>query len=439
MGRVAKTKAPISSVDERSQAFKSGIRPGDSILKIDGKTPRDAIDCYDFLSSEGKHEVLIEREGSIIKRNLMIGGEPLGIQFETPVFDGVMRCNNRCVFCFVDQLPEGLAPELYVKDDDYRLSFLCGNFITLTNIGRKDIKRIIRKRISPLYVSLHATDPVVRARLFGSRHTDKALEVLKVLLEERIEIHIQIVLLRGLNDGNMLDKTLNDLKERFYRVKSIGVVPVGLSSGGKRRLPEKYAFDEDSSIEVIQRLERQRKTFGHAGPFASDEFFYMCRDDPPQARYYEDFPQRENGIGLARSFIDGWKKEVRSFSTMPKESKRNQKIAIVTSPMGEWVLKSIFRRDKIDVHILVCENSLFGKRVNVCGLIPGRDVIQTVRRGVRDSEISKVLIPSIALSNEKFIDGIHITEVQKECGVQIFQVECSPVSLARALREHLRG
>ncbi len=438
MRHVSNLKAPVFSVDPQSQAFISGIRRGDFILKIDGKPPRDVIDCYDFLAAEGKHKVLIEREGLKLKLTLTTGEGPLGIQFETPVFDGVIKCNNKCLFCFVDQLPEGLAPELYVKDDDYRLSFLCGNFITLTNIGNNEIRRIIRKRISPLYVSLHATDQSLRKKIFGNRHSDKALRVLKKLLEERIEIHIQIVLLRGLNDGNMLDNTLNDIKERFPGVKSIGVVPVGISSVGKKRLPEKYAFDENSSLEVIERLERKRKIFKSAGPFASDEFFYICRMDVPSVEYYEDFPQLENGIGLARKFIDEWKKEINSLKCMSGRNDKAIGIAIVTSPMGEWVLKSIFERDKIFVPILTCENNLFGKRVNVSGLMPGRDVIQTIKRKARGSLISKVFIPSIALSNGKFIDGVYINEIQKECGVEAIEVESSSAGLARALREHLR-
>ncbi len=431
-------KAQICSVDEGSSGYDSGILPGDFLLRVDGKTPRDVIDCYNLLSADGEHQILIERRGKAINLMLRTGEAPLGIQFETPVFDGVIKCNNRCIFCFVDQLPGGLSPELYVKDDDYRLSFLCGNFITLTNIRNRDLKRIIGMRLSPLYMSLHATDPALRAKIFGTKHSNNALKLLKRLLKEKIDVHIQIVLMKGLNDAAMLDKTLDDLKDEFEGVKSIGVVPVGISKCDKKRLLERFAFDSESSAEVIERIERRRKEFKTARLFASDEFFYISGESVPHADYYGDFPQLENGIGLARSFIDGWNQAVKTVRERTKNKEiKPEGLGIVTSPMGEWVLKEILLEKRSGLHLLPCKNNLFGERVNVCGLMPGKDVKEAACKGARDKGVSKVLVPSVALSKERFIDGVHLQEIRRELGIEVLEVECTPESLFRALREYM--
>ena len=268
--------APVASVDVGSPAERAGVRAGDHIFEIDGEPMRDMIDYYVAVADDVPHRFLLERGGNRIEVEVEPGGPGPGIQVAEPVFGRLMLCDNKCTFCFVDQLPAGLRGPVYVKDDDYRLSFLQGNFITLTNLGAGDLERILEDRLSPLYVSLHATDPELRREIFRSRGAKRALTNLAALIEGGIEVHVQLVLMRGVNDAGQLERTLEDLAGPYRGTASIGVVPVGISRGGRVEAPERWGFGRESSLQVIETLERWRGEFGQAGPFAADEFFYMA-------------------------------------------------------------------------------------------------------------------------------------------------------------------
>ena len=417
--------AVVESVEPGSSAAEAGIRRGDRILTIDGRPLRDVIDCYVLLADGNVHALKVRRGSRRMELSLDTGaGEP-GIRFESALFGEVMKCNNRCVFCFVDQLPPGLRDSLYVKDDDYRLSFLEGNFITLTNLTGDDLKRIITDRLSPLYVSLHATDPALRKAIFGSAGANLALKVLAELLEEGIEIHVQIVLVRGMNDGANLDGTLGDISSKYGKVSSIGVVPVGMTSTGRRRSPPNTGYDRDSALNVLSQLDEWRKPLGTRGPYASDEFFYLAGEEPPPSDYYGEYPQAENGIGLARMLIDGLDSTMRrvEIKTISNET------AVVTAPMGAWALEPL-GLEGLGVKLLVCVNSLFGEGVTVAGLLPGNDIARKLRE---TAGIKRALVPGVSLSEGSFIDGITLGQVSSQCGVE---VKAIPVS-ASALLEDL--
>ena len=421
--------APVESVESSSPAERAGLRPGDTIFSVDGMRPHDAIDLYLALADGGDHSLEVERAG-MGKRSsveLHLDAEAPGIELSKQVFDGVRRCRNNCMFCFVDQLPEGLRKSVYVKDDDYRLSFLGGNFITLTNMTRADVKRIIHQRLSPLYVSLHSTDHSIRTRMFGNPEADSALKVLKELLRAGIEVHLQIVLLKGVNDEEKLDATLADLSRHYRGVASVGLVPVGLSTGGRKTLPDKFGFDAESSARVIEQLSAWTDRFEGCGPYAADEFFFMAAREPPEAEYYGAFEQTENGIGLARFFRDEFAEAVSSSSFGPG---RRQSVALVTTPAGAWALGPLGVEAK-GAKLLVCENSLFGSRVNVCGLLPGSDVERALA-GAGDIEIA--LVPDVMLDDEeRFIDGTTLAQVSERTGVRMRPVLTSGEALLEAL------
>ena len=421
--------AIVEFVCPRSPAAKAGIRPGDMIIQVDGEPMRDLIDFYLLVADDVKHEFRLQRGKELLDVIVESRMEGLGVQISEAVFGPVMTCDNSCIFCFVDQLPEGLRPSVYVKDDDYRLSFLQGNFITLTNLEDDDIERILAERLSPLYVSLHATDHALRRRIFGNPQADRSLSRLQELLDGGIEVHIQIVLMRGINDGVNLDRTLADLSSDYRTVASVGIVPVGVSSSGARTLPSEWVYEKESSVEVLDLLENWTRVLGKAGPFASDEFFYLAGRRVPSSAYYNDFPQVENGIGLTRIFHDEFL-ETAGHHELPQEGL--ERTAILTSQMGAWALDGLGIEDT-GVRLVSCENSLFGPRVNVCGLLPGRSVAQEL---AAQTGLRHALVPGVALdASGTFIDGITLEQVTRETGIDLTVVPSSGEDLVTALLE----
>lgn len=418
--------AVVNNVIEGSPAHEASIAAGDKILRIDGYTMRDLIDFSILMESDTVHNLEIERSGAKVSARIESAGEGHGIEIESPIFGNVILCANDCIFCFVDQLPEGLRPGFYIKDDDYRLSFLSGNFITLTNIRGSDLKRIIEDRLSPLYISLHAYDRTLRKKIFNNSKAGKAIDVLDSLVGAGIEVHIQVVLMKCLNDGHELDNTIENLLGLGDNVKSIGVVPVGTTIVGKKRLPDDYINDSGSAVRLIEQVESWRAQKGKTGIFAADEFYYLAGTGPPEAIYYDDFPQAENGIGLARLFIDGFREHYDFSGSRPVTGET----AIITTPMGSWVLTESGVDEEL-IRIEVCVNSFFGDRVNVCGLMAGRDVNHYIRKlkGARN-----VLIPGVAVNNGIFVDGVKLEEVSGPGGPVVIPLDTDGAVLAEAIK-----
>jgi len=418
--------APVSDVEPGSPADVAGIHPGDMIHSIDGMPLRDAIDCYMLLADETRHELDIESAGVRLEVAVKPSGRPIGLAFSQPVFGPVITCNNRCMFCFVDQLPGGMRDTFYVKDDDYRLSFLSGNFITLTNLRQKHLRRIIEDRLSPLYVSLHSTESEIRRIMFGSRSADRALSVLDSLLAGGIALHLQIVLVRGVNDGGHLDITLSDIRSRYREAASVGVVPVGITTTGKQRFSNLLGYDSDSAAEVVKQIERWKPTFGGTGLFAADEFFFLAGGDPPPDSYYADYPQSENGIGLCRRFRDSLSGVAFNGA---EDRAGSQGTVVITTPAGLWAMAPI-GLERMGVEIAVCANSLFGERVTVCGLLPGHDVIDAIRN-IPDAK--RALVPETALTDNMFVDGVTVDDIERSSCVKIEVVPADARSLLEAV------
>jgi putative radical SAM enzyme (TIGR03279 family) len=419
--------AEVASVEIGSPAERAGVRAGDLILEVDGEPMRDMVDYYLLLADNVRHRFFVERDGRRFDADIDTGGRDPGLSIREPVFGRLLLCDNNCTFCFVDQLPAGLRDSVYVKDDDYRLSFLQGNFITLTNLEAEDLERILDDRLSPLYVSLHSTDPELRESIFRSRGAARALDNLTALLEGGIEVHVQLVLMRGVNDAERLERTLDDLAGAYRGVSSVGVVPVGISRGGLVEPPAGWGFDRESSLHVLEDLERWRSVFGDAGPFASDEFFFSAGLEAPEADYYCGFPQTENGIGLARIFRD-WFTESSWRKCIPDNLSGGT--ALVTTPIGAWALAGL-GLEETGVGLIVCTNSLFGPGVNVCGLLPGKDVGQAL--GVA-AGVERALLPEVAVDGSgAFIDGVSVSEVSGMSGVRVEVVPVNGAALVEAI------
>ena len=294
----------IVAVASGSPAERAGLRPGDEVAAIAGEAPRDVI-RWQLLSDGAEVRLEVERAGDrfavvVNKRE----GEPLGAEVDAAVFDGVQTCDNHCEFCFVHQLPRGMRRSLYLKDDDYRLSFLYGNFTTLTRFTELDFERVVTERLSPLYVSIHSTDPDVRAAILQNRRGAVSLRWLRLLLDAGIEVHGQVVVCPGVNDGDVLDDTLAGVLDRFAELRTLCVVPLGLSR--YNRQPRMRLHTRSEAAAVVDIVERWQSLFlrvlGRRLAFVADEYYLMCGRGFPAAEHYEGFEMHEDGIGMARSF-----------------------------------------------------------------------------------------------------------------------------------------
>ena len=396
----------ISRIEVGSLAEELELAAGDKILKINGRTPLDIIDLS-FLMAEEEIELLIEHadgEREIIAFEKDID-EELGTEFESAVFDGIRRCKNHCVFCFVDMIAPNMRRTLNIKDDDYRLSFLFGNFITLTNLTAKDFKRIKKYHLSPLFVSIHAMNPDLRAKMLRTPLGAKINSQLDELERAGVEYHTQVVLCKDLNDGAELDFTISEIFKRRPNALSLAIVPVGVTK--YRR--DKFAlnqFDKESAAKVIEQVERwqekARAEFGRTFIYLGDEFYLLAEKNLPPAEFYDDFPQIENGIGMTRNFIE-------ELGTRDWGLGTSLSVDVISGTSFAKVLKNLI--DKPNVRILPVENKFFGERVNVSGLLTGGDIIEALRGGERDL----ILIPATALKagEEIFLDDVSLDDLRK--------------------------
>lgn len=415
---VKKHKAVIDQVIQGSIADEVGIEKGDVLLSINGKQPVDLID-YRFLCAEEDLEVEVQKEdGEVwvceIEKEY---DEDLGLGFIQDTFDGIKNCANKCIFCFVDQMPVGMRETLYVKDDDYRLSFLHGNFVTLTNLSSSDMDRIIRMRLSPLYISVHTTNPELRREMLGSQKAGDIMKQLSRLAEAGIEMHTQIVLCPGKNDGAELEKTVHNLAALWPQVRSIAVVPVGLT-GFRTGLSElrKFSFQEaERLVDMVGNLQHSFiKKYRSPLLYLADEFYVLARKDFPQSECYGEFPQLENGVGLVRLFYDSFDAGENDLPDAIDESKN---IALVTGESGQYVLKPITDRlnriKNLNVELISVHNSFFGGHVSVAGLLSGTDIINALRAYPKSD---LVLLPSVMCKKGEpvFLDGKTKEDIEVE-------------------------
>lgn len=401
----------ITKVAAGSLAEELELAAGDKILQVNGHAPLDIIDLS-FLLAEEEVELLIEhadgeRELIAFEKDV---DEELGAEFESAVFDGVKRCKNHCVFCFVDMIAPNMRRTLSIKDDDYRLSFLFGNFITLTNLTPKDFRRIKKFHLSPLFVSVHAMNPELRAKMLRTPRAAQINAQLDELERAGVEYHTQVVLCKDLNDGAELDFTITEILKRRPHAQSLAIVPVGVTRYRRDKFPLKQ-FDKASAAKVIAQVEAFQKKIraetGRTFVYLGDEFYFLAERDLPPVEYYDDFPQIENGIGMTRNFI-----EELGTGNWELVGTRDKIIDVVCGTSIAKVFKRL-TADLPGVRILPVVNKFFGERVNVSGLLTGGDIIDALKTAGGSRDV--ILIPATALKagEEIFLDDVTLDDLRK--------------------------
>lgn len=415
----------ITSVDERSPAAKAGVRAGDRLARINGSVVIDFLD-YQALSAERKLTVSVLRDGREMDFSISKGEyAELGLNFSQPMMSGVRMCCNKCMFCFVDQLPQGVRESMRVKDDDWRMSLMMGSYVTLTNVSDRELERIIARHASPLYISVHATEPQLRERLLGTPRAKRLMDQLKKLSDGGIEFHCQAVLCPGINDGEALEKTISELIQ-LPGALSLALVPVGLTNH-REGLCELRKYNADEAKAVIAQANVWREKLlsekGTRFVFPSDEFYLQAGVDVPADEEYEDYGQIDDGVGLLRllqtEFVEAW-------SELP-ESERvftgGRKIAVACGVSAAEFLSKLLAEHPVagvDVSVHSVENTFFGSNVTVSGLVTGGDLV----RRMRDVECEKVLVTECMLRSEgdRFLDDLPLEDVCAQLGRDVVPV-----------------
>jgi len=412
----------VARIIPDSIAAQLGLEPGDRLITVDGESIRDIIDLSFALADESVELIIEKKNGQ--QEMLEIEkeyDEDLGIEFESAVFDGVRRCANKCIFCFVDQMAPGMRESLYVKDDDYRLSFLYGNFITLTNSVPQDMNRISRLHLSPLYISVHTTNSSLREKMLNNKNAGKIMEQLSTLITSGIEMHTQIVLCPDINDGDELEKTIHDLYSLHPSIISMAIVPVGLSRYRENCYSLKV-FTPEKALSVVMMVnkwqQKCRKSKGTSFVYLSDEFYLAANQPIPSYDSYDGFPQLENGIGLIRNFLHEWQQE--SIVTTGYQTPHH--LTVVCGISAQKILEPLLVAIKIHnltIRVIPVENDFFGKNITVSGLLTGQDIARTLLQ-VGEGRTG-VIIPGTALRKGEgiFLDNMTLDELERHIAVPV--------------------
>lgn len=404
----------ISAVRKNSLAEAAGIVAGDKLVAVDGVQVKDIIELSFYTSD---YEVELELENAQGQRRQVhidkYPDEDLGLEFEAAVFDKVSTCYNNCIFCFVDQMIPGMRKGLYVRDDDYRLSFLYGNFITLTNLKEEDFQRIIQTHMTPLYVSVHATDPKVRCEMMHNRFAGELMDKLERLFAAGIEVHTQIVCCPGYNDGEILAKSFHDLYARHPHVLTMAVVPVGITKHREGLHPLRTFTKEEAAalIDQVTPWQRQcREETGKTFIYLGDEFYLLAGRDVPTAEWYDGFPQLENGIGLTRSFVDEWQATLPSLSSYQAASPAVIPVGESAFTVLQPLLDALNKQFSTSHSFVPVPNQFFGGKVNVTGLLTASDILRTCKESGK-----RLILPAVVLNNDKlFLDDTALEQFRKE-------------------------
>ncbi len=415
--------AVVSDVVKNSIAEEIEIQTGDEIISIDGQKMSDMID-YNFLC---KSEFLMleikktngEDELIEIEKDF---DEDLGIIFESAVFDKIKPCLNKCIFCFVDQQPKGLRKTLYIKDDDYRLSYLQGTYVTLTNLTDKDKERIEKMHLGPFYVSVHTTNPKLRVEMLKNPNAGEITNHLKWLEKNEIPVHLQIVLCPGFNDGEELKKTLNDFK-KLNNILSVAIVPVGITKF-RENSSKLTPVTKQIATDTINAVDNFNKEINANIACCSDEFFALAQKSIPPRKYYGNFSQLEDGVGALRLLIDDFDKEKKR---LPKSLSSPLKIIFATSKLAQpamlEVSKKINKIENLSSNIVAVESNYWGENISVAGLITSDDLIESIKQ--YNQEKPTVIIPSVMLRKytHDFIDGKTLTDVKNATDLDFIIIE----------------
>ena len=430
----------IERVEPNSIAEELAIECGDYVVAINGEELTDILDWQLAESSEQLFLTILHQNGELVEYDIEKDyDESLGIIFASPTLDKLRVCQNKCIFCFVDQMPPNLRDTLYMKDDDYRLSFLTGSYISLTNLKEEDLQRIMRLHLSPLYVSVHATDPKLRSQLMNNRRAGELLNILKRLTQAGIQFHTQVVLCPGLNDGSALDQTIADLFALYPAVQTMAVVPVGLT-GHRAGLYPLAASDKLLAQQVLTQINKwqeycwaeQQTRF----VFAADEFYSMAEIIPPAAETYEGFQQLENGVGVVRLLLDSWNNLQ---PHLPSKLPKPITATIATGVSAACYLKPIVERlqqiENLQLTLVPVPNKFFGGGVTVAGLLTYFDLIN-----VADKIKGTLYLPSVMLKEgeELFLDGYTTGELAAAINTKVCVVKDLSSFLAALLGNKMR-
>ncbi len=466
------TLPQIAAIDRSSAAFRVGLVVGDRVVSVNGVVPRDILEWQRLVESDDV-DICILRGRETLEFDLTRQpGEPLGVSISSAVFDRIHTCDNHCEFCFIYQLPKGMRRSLYMKDDDYRLSFLFGNFTTLTRFTEADLERVIDERLSPLYVSIHSPDPHVRSDMLRNVRGGFSLRWMKVLLDNDIQIRAQIVLCPGVNDGEILESTLAGLLEQYPTLESIAIVPLGLSRfNSEDRMRVHTRAEAELVIETVAKWQsRYVRAIGRQPINLADEFYLVAQKTVPEASQYGEFPMLEDGVGLVRSFLDSFAgtgpdlmgKQSGFFASVDVASPTDyvrmvnpaadtglrssvpitvslrvrkptvdKPVAIVTGSYGASIMRNALHEQNFaDVAILEVENQYFGGNTAAAGLMTFEDIHRVLSD---DNGEHLYLLPDVCLNEGVFLDGGLLDDLSRE-----FDVEVLPTS-GSSLRDRLES
>lgn len=424
----------IKGVTPGSPADKKGIRAGERLVAVNGHNIRDVLD-YRFYVCEKTVTVTLDTREVKIKKGEY---DDLGLEFETYLMDKQESCRNKCIFCFIDQNPHGMRESIYFKDDDTRLAFLFGNYVTLTNVPDEELERLVKMHISPVNVSVQATNPRLRQMMLNNRFAGRVLEQMRILADGGIDLNAQIVLCKGVNDGKELERSLRDLESLVPALKSVSVVPVGLTRHRKGLYPlEPFTAEECGA--VIDQIDVIAKEFeekhGTRLVFASDEFYLKAKRPLPDVDFYEGFPQLENGVGMITSLIDEVDAEL-DWVAEDADTEVTRRLSIATGMAAyETICRQVEKITKIwyniDCRVYAVRNDFYGENVTVSGLLTGGDIIAQLK----DKDLGDtLLIPRNALRHEgdAFLDGVTVEEMEKALGVKVVAT-CDGAELVREI------
>lgn len=415
-------KIPIKEVKRGSIAEEMEIEAGDYLISVNNEEIKDILD-YKFQIFDENIIVTIEKANGeewdleIEKED----NEDLGIIFEEQLIEKPRSCANNCIFCFMDQLPENVRDTLIFKDDDFRLSFITGNYVTLTNSGYKDLDRIIKYHLSPINISVHATDGETRKMMLNNKNADKILEYIKYLVDHQISVNAQIVLCPGINDGKILDKTIKDLSKFFPYLQCIAIVPVGLTKYRDGLYPL-TTFNKDTASIVIDQVELWQKKFkekvGSNVVFVADEFYVLANRRIPSYKSYEDFPQLEDGIGMLAKFKHEFDIKIRKL----EDIKIHKTVSIATGKLAYKFIKRLATRlerkvQGLKINVYEIENTFFGPLITVTGLLTGGDIVKQLN----DKNLGERLVLSNSMLKDDeniFLDDMHLNEVEKNLKIK---------------------
>ena len=431
----------IKSVEERSYAKKAGIEPLDTLVSINGNEISDVLDYRFYLAERLVKLTLTDKDGKEYSVKIKKGEyDDIGLEFETALMDEKHSCRNGCIFCFIDQNPEGMRAPIYFKDDDSRLSFIHGNYITLTNMYDKDIERIIKMRISPVNVSIHTTNPELRVKMMKNKRSGDVLRYLDDFKSAGLSMCGQIVLCKGVNDGDELLRTLRDLSAYYPEMGSVSIVPAGLTKHREGLYPLTDFTPEEASavIDTVDAVAREQlEKHGSRQFFAADEFYLKSGRPLPTTEYYEDYPQIENGVGLLRSFSDEFGMAIEDVEDMIATLEGERTVTVATGVAAYDMLSGF--ADKLmalcpllKINVVKIINEFFGESITVSGLLTGKDIYGQLK----DKELGdELIIPSAALRAEEqdFLCGMTLRELSDKLGVKITPVGSDGYEFAEAV------